>query len=113
MNQDMFNNFVQLMDTEESSDSSEDSIFDDSSEDEDATHVKVVNFFDTIEQYSEMDFKSHFRLNKSTVLDLIGKHTSNIGNSQSVCKASALSKHTFFYCDETFMSLSFLANIWN
>lgn len=44
------------------------------SESEDEEHVKVSNFIETIEAYSEADFKRHFRVNRATTLQLIGKN---------------------------------------
>ena len=37
-------------------------------------HVKISNFIETINSYSEKDFKMNFRLNRLTVLKLIGKY---------------------------------------
>ena len=44
------------------------------SESEDEEHVKISNFIQTIEAYSEPDFKQHFRVNRATSLQLIGKN---------------------------------------
>ncbi|XP_055910436.1 uncharacterized protein LOC129944796 [Eupeodes corollae] len=62
--------------SEESSSSSElDRLMssDDSSSDE--KHASVSNFMKTIEDYSELGYKSHFRLNRSTVEKLIEKYS--------------------------------------
>ncbi|XP_055903680.1 uncharacterized protein LOC129939620 [Eupeodes corollae] len=62
--------------SEESSSSSElDRLMssDDSSSDE--NNASVSNFMKTIEDYSELGFKSHFRLNRSTVEKLIEKYS--------------------------------------
>ncbi|XP_055914549.1 uncharacterized protein LOC129947843 [Eupeodes corollae] len=62
----------------------------DSSSDED-THEKVANFMETIEKYSETDFKSHFRLDRSTAEQLIESYsqtdffaTSNHGGKMKI-----------------------------
>lgn len=39
-------------------------------------HAKVADFIETIHNYSNDDFKSHFRLSKSTVQYLIGRCSS-------------------------------------
>lgn len=44
----------------------------DSAEDQEK-HVSVDSFMDTIDFYSEADFKSHLRLQRSTVENLIRK----------------------------------------
>ncbi|KAI8117940.1 putative nuclease HARBI1 [Lucilia cuprina] len=43
------------------------------SDDERENHIKVDNFMDIANRYSENDFKKHFRLNKSTAQLIIGK----------------------------------------
>lgn len=43
-------------------------------------HAKVIDFIFTIQDYSDSDFKSHFRLRRPTALLLIGMINENFSN---------------------------------
>ena len=55
--------------------SSSESVSSSSTESDEEQHVKVSGFIETIKAYSEKDFKRHFRLYRSTVMNIIGMRT--------------------------------------
>lgn len=58
---------------ESSTDSSETSDSDEFDVAHPETHAKVMTFLETIEEYSDSDFQTHFRMERTTVQFIIGK----------------------------------------
>lgn len=80
LNNILMNEVVEML-TGDSDDSSEDefslastsssSSSSSSSENDREDHAKIFNFMQTVDQYSDIDFRNHFRLNRSTVKFLL------------------------------------------